>query len=217
MPALLVAVLGVAAAAVFASSAEPTYAGEVRKSLDQITKGIDKPSDPQVALSSNPYDYIRTNQDYQAIVALGFEALPALEAELDGTAANGLREYIICIAIEDITNCDLKQFPDSAWDRASVFRSNWDAYLHGMPERVSAIMSSGRTPAEKATELQKLGAPAIPFMLDADDKQDGALQVELARSARAAFGDGEGEGSLGDFRAQEADRVEIMREYVLAH
>ncbi|MHB8761181.1 MAG: hypothetical protein ACYC6J_02145 [Coriobacteriia bacterium] len=214
LTAVLVAVAVVAVAAVVFVRAESSHAREVRKTLDQIMQGIDKPSNPATALSSNPYDYIKDNPDYAALVALGFEALPALEAELAADEANGLREYVACIAIEDITNCDLKQFPDSVWDQAATFKTEWDDYLRGMPQRVSAIMSSDRPASDKAAEIRRLGAPAVPYALDAAQEQDGNSQSEVARAARAAFGDTAATGTLSDFRREHADSVRVIRDYV---
>ena len=59
-------------------------------------------SDTEVSTSSNPYDYIKDNEDYEYIVKQGDKALNYLLQRFEETNENGLEEYImaaICVEI----------------------------------------------------------------------------------------------------------------------
>lgn len=193
----------------------PAMTARVNQLVDQMMDpAVLEGSSPIGGLSSNPYDYTRNNAKFEQLVALGPEALPVLEAELAGSADEGLREYMLCIAIEDIAKCDLKQFPESKWDRASGFSKKWTAYLDGMPERTLAILEDNLSPAEKARAIKQLGAPAVPFVADRaaslsreDDAELTRVLVTLVPDAVAATG-------VSEFAANNRGAVESLRRYV---
>lgn len=155
--------------------------------LDDLIAEVDTPYPDGDAryTSSNPYDYLKDNDYYDAIVAMGYDALPGLEEYLLTENENGLREYLLCVAIEDITACDLKQFDASTWATASEFLEKWSAYLVGMPDRVDKILSSASPPAQQQKDIAKLGAPAVPYVVEqaaAVDKEDGAGMADTLRA-----------------------------------
>ena len=51
-----------------------------------------------VGQSSNPYDYVGVSPVFTRLVALGKPALPAIAAEIEASAQNGLREYLLAAA-----------------------------------------------------------------------------------------------------------------------
>lgn len=61
------------------------------------------------ALSSNPYDYIKNNDNYNKIVSLGTDALDIIKKKIDESNENGLKEYILAAAANDIAKVDLKK------------------------------------------------------------------------------------------------------------
>lgn len=192
---------------------EESVAAEVDNNLAAMMAGIDK-DDSATGLSSNPYDYIMDNPNFDAIVALGYDALPALEQALRATEADGLREYIICIAIEQISSCDLKQIADSEWDRAQVFRQKWDDYLKEMPARVLQIMEGELSAESKVREITALGAPAIPYAVDYADVLDEEVGAEAARAFSAVLAEGKSADTVGELTAANADVIKQLRAYV---
>jgi len=104
----------------------------VRVNLESLRESIDatEASNPLLLFSSNPYDYVSDgkNEYYNKIVALGPEALPSLEKALAESPNNGLNEYIIAIAIEDIAKADVRGIERDpfAWSDAKEFeKSGW--------------------------------------------------------------------------------------------
>ena len=59
-------------------------------------------------LSSNPYDYI-DNQYFDNIINRGISALPTITEEIESSENSGLREYMLAIAVEEITNTHLNK------------------------------------------------------------------------------------------------------------
>lgn len=66
---------------------------------------ITNPKDSMVALSSNPYDYIKdreSNEDYKYIISQGEKALNYMLKRFEKSNNNGLEEYIMAIACSEI-------------------------------------------------------------------------------------------------------------------
>ncbi|TGE34993.1 hypothetical protein E4K67_27565 [Desulfosporosinus fructosivorans] len=115
-------------------------------------------------LSSNPYDYIN-NANYKSIVNLGSEALPIIVDRIDQSKEEGLREYILSIAAEEIAKVDLKK-DKSEWSSAKGFTKVWKTHLKQIPTNVNNIVVSNESNDKKVQELVLLGTPAIPFIMD---------------------------------------------------
>ncbi len=132
--------------------------------------------------SSNPYDYTKNNQFYDALVALGPEALPVLEDKVIKSENNGLDEYILAIAAEEIAKVNLKEDNEGkfiySWSNAKAWPAVWDSHLRSLPEKVKEITSSSLSKQKKADKLSRLGTPAIPFILD----EIGAGNTEISAS-----------------------------------
>ena len=142
---------------------------ELNSNLNKLTDAIMENSskNPSMAMSSNPYDY-KNNQYYDKIVDMGVEALPIIEKEIQKSKANGLREYILAIAEEEIAKVDLKEGHDykTRWASAKDFVPQWHEYLVSIPANVKQVISSNISKEEKTEKLIKLGKPAIPFIMD---------------------------------------------------
>jgi len=144
----------------------------------------------ELAGSSNPYDYIRDNQDFNEIVSLGNDALPYLHAKLMDSPNDGLHAYITAIAIESIAKVDLKQEESTKWETAKGFIKNWGKYLSSIPANVDRITADTSISLEEKTKrLTTLGTPALPFILDkiaAGDEEIFPAVVELTKTSKDA-------------------------------
>jgi hypothetical protein len=148
--------------------ASPSSATEIVEiSMDRIDKTIQEAIENKelLAFSSNPYDYIADNEDYDKMVSLGVEALPELERLLAESENNGLNEFIIAIAIEDITNADVKEILDDefAWENAKEFYENWSDIKLSADDNIEQIVASNDlTKAQKSQKISAYGVLAIP-------------------------------------------------------
>ena len=62
---------------------------------------------PQLSASSNPYEYIQNNKNFNDLVNLGTDALPVIAEKIMNSNDDGLKEYILAIAAEKIAKIDL--------------------------------------------------------------------------------------------------------------
>lgn len=120
---------------------------------------------PEMASSSNPYDYIKDNNHFDNIVQLGDGALPIIAQKLKNSNDNGLNEYILAIAIERIAKVDLKK-NSAGWSTAKEFSQVWSKHLKNIPNSVDQIVASNQSENQKVEKLITLGTPALPFIMD---------------------------------------------------
>ncbi|MGE5342627.1 MAG: hypothetical protein ACM3SY_14225 [Candidatus Omnitrophota bacterium] len=115
-------------------------------------------------ISSNPYDYIN-NESFRKIVKLGPEALMTIRSMIRESDENGLKEYILAIAAEEIAKTDLKG-DHFGWENGKKWTQQWDFYMRSLSGKVAEIFKSGIPVTEKNKALVKLGIPAIPLIID---------------------------------------------------
>lgn len=119
----------------------------------------------KVQFSSNPYHYVKDNPYYEAIVSYGNEIVPILERAMDDSGKSGLKEYILAIAIEEITKVDLKG-DNFGWATGKAFSVTWKYHLKLMPSRIAEIMESNIDSEMKKERLIELGTMSIPLILE---------------------------------------------------
>ena len=131
------------------------------------------------ALSSNPYDYIKNNDYYNKIVSLGTDALDLIKQKIDESNENGLKEYILAAAANDIAKVDLKKDTFN-WSNGKEWVNEWDKHLRNIPDEVDKISSSKEKSAdEKNKALTQLGVAAIPYILDKIEAGDASLSNSI--------------------------------------
>ena len=164
--------------------------------------------------SSNPYDYTKENPAFDQVVAMGYEVLDPLEGYLPDHA--GLDGYLVCIAIEKIMRCDLKQFDEFTWADAISFRTQWNKYLARMPSSVDEVLARELAPAAQAAEIAQLGAPAVPYVVEhaeSLDRQDG---TEMAATLGALLEGAEPASTVKEFGEVNAQAIAQLKVYVEA-
>jgi hypothetical protein len=165
-------------------------------------------------LSSNAYDYTRDNPAFDAVVAEGYGVLQGLEDYLIDKDARGLDGYLVCIAIERITRCDLKQFEEFTWADAGRFQVQWNKYLEQMPSLVDGVLGSGVSLEDQAKEIVKLGAPAVPFLVDHADSIDEDDGNEIAEALAAIVPDAEPGDTVEEFSDNNKGAISQLRAYI---
>ncbi|MBN1629031.1 MAG: hypothetical protein JW990_04650, partial [Thermoleophilia bacterium] len=170
--------------------------------------------------SSNPYDYLEDNPAFDEIVAMGYDALPGLDRHLATTDTAGLGDYLVCAAIESITRCDLKQVEEFAWADSRAFWARWNQYLKRMPTLVDEILERDPSFWIQGEEIVKLGAPAVPYVLEyadrIDEQQDSGIPVLLRIPALLStlVPGSEQAATVAEFKARNAEVIAQLRRYV---
>ncbi|MEA4831147.1 MAG: hypothetical protein VB118_00845 [Oscillospiraceae bacterium] len=138
---------------------------EVEKQIDEVKKldGKNCTNSLPLGLSSNPYDYIANNSEYNRLVAMGLDAMNAIEKCLaDENAYTGLKGYILAIAMEDIAKVDLKSFKAYNWQDSKSFLSSWKQLKINAVNEVPQVMSNASLSSqEKWAEIAKFGILAV--------------------------------------------------------
>jgi hypothetical protein len=143
-------------------------ADEVKLYLEDIDAMIRSEASNNTALSfsSNPYDYIADNAGFQKIIDLGVSALPELERSLLESSDNGLNEYIIAIAIQDISGTDVDSINNRtvlSWENAKQFQAEWASAKENVNEQVKLIINSDTlTETQKSEKISAYGVLAVP-------------------------------------------------------
>lgn len=138
-----------------------------------------------LAMSSNPYDYIKDNEEFDKIIALGMDALPELvQIQKDTNKYDNFERYLIAIAIEEISKTDLKAYDEFAWDQANVFSKKWAKFEMEATACVQTIVNDEKSnDSEKLSQLAKYGMLSLKVM-DADDDMK---QSPLYKEAKEKF------------------------------
>ncbi|NLN87893.1 MAG: hypothetical protein GX133_09925 [Syntrophomonadaceae bacterium] len=154
------------------NSPSAAFAKELNNHINEMMSQVDRQSNNNAItqLSSNPYNYARNNVYFDEIVEMGYPAVPLLEDYIVKSPENGLREYLLAIAIEKITKVDLKTDTDKGWYTAKNFVGVWDNHLANIPANVDGILNSEKSDLEKASDIKKLGLPAAPYVMDYIEK-----------------------------------------------
>lgn len=197
---------------VFTASQSKVDLHDMRAEIGRLTG-----RNPQLALSSNPYKYTENNQVFDRIVGYGYEALPLIEKEMTKGDTYGLEKDILAIAAERIAKVDLKQSP-YRWSHAEEFVRAWRLHLQAVPSEVERLAASEQSRDEKIKSLVKLGAPAIPYILEQVDQghtdMAPALRQLIPESAAAGLR-AEGDAAAYKQWAQEhQEQVELLRSLV---
>ena len=145
------------------------YIGFVMDTIDENAL-----TNTQLAASSNPYDYIQNNDNFNAIVELGTDALPEIADEISDSDEDGLKEYFLAVAAEKIAKVD-----NYGWSTGKGWQKKWCEHLSTVESEVDTIINSDESDNNKIAGLEALGTPAVPFIVDAIN--DG--QTELIPAA----------------------------------
>lgn len=157
-------------------------ANAVEKQLDseseQLKQDIQKLADTKspVSLSSNPYDYIKDNESFQNIVKLGNEALPIIQAKIEASENDGLLEYMLAIAAEEISGAELHSALDGKYNYSSAkeWASEWDLFKEDAKKNIKNIRKE-KNQSTRDQKIKELGVVAIPYLVDEYNNGDTSL------------------------------------------
>lgn len=171
---ICMACLGILGMKVYASE-EFVINTNLNSLMEEINVMIEN-SDEKM-FSSDPYDYIDSIY-FDNIVNRGIAALPAIVDEIDKAEKNGLREYILAIAAEEISKKYLSGENVYKWANGKEWLSEWNIFLRNIPIRVDYIINDTEsTIEEKEAALYELGIMSLPYIKDAVDKGKAEFQT----------------------------------------
>lgn len=161
---------------------------EIQYRIDESLKTDDKylVNGMPLAMSSNPYDYIKDNEEYDKLIELGTESIDELyKLQQDTEKYDSFQRYIIAIAIEDITKTDLKQSSDYFWEDADSFSEKWDNFESDAEKNVLQILEDeSLTSNEKIENICFYGTLAEDALNQIDEQQKTAQEIDIIDSAK---------------------------------
>lgn len=126
--------------------------------------------------SSNPYDYIddsRIKPMYQDMVSQGVDSIPLLIEKINNSSENGLNEYILAIAAEEVGKTSLNELgQDFKWSNSKSWSKSIENHLSKVEENYYKILNSSDSKEVKATKIKKLGVYVIPYIMDSIKEDD---------------------------------------------
>ncbi|MFB5266024.1 hypothetical protein ACE41H_04375 [Paenibacillus enshidis] len=179
----------------------------VYSSINKIQQSINNPASSEISANSNPYDYVKNNEDFEAIIALGVAALPELKQLLDNSEQDGLIEYIYAIALEQISKVDMRKETD--WNTGKEFLKIYTAYLKEIPNKVKRIANEPISDTEKVDQLKALGTPAIPYLFEVIDSGHQELSP-----AFDYLTDNESKGDIRKWGIENVDQLNLLINFV---
>ncbi|MCP4219682.1 MAG: hypothetical protein GY765_33930 [bacterium] len=165
----------------------------------------------------NPYDYIN-NERFRAIVAKGPKALISIRQMILESNENGLENYILAIAAEEIARVNLKD-TSFKWATGQEFATQWDSFMRKLPTLVEEIVTSNLPQANKHKALLKLGIPAVPYILTEIERGEKGFDKVLKALLKGAPGmieRTEGE-SLESWKKNNKDTISFLIEMADAY
>lgn len=167
--------------------------------------------------SSNPYDYIKSPY-FRRIVEMGPIALMPIRKMILTSKENGLKEYILAIAAEEIARVDLKG--DSfAWTTAIEFCRKWDDQMGKLPVLVARIIGSNQSIDSKNRALVELGIPAIPFIIDEINlgKNEFRSALNILTKGAGSLLEMENGENLEAWKKKKSGTIKILRNLAAAY
>lgn len=136
--------------------------------MSQLMSELEQESaaSPELALGGGAVIYAQESVAYQSIVDLGLPAVKPLYDKLSASADSGLYEYILALAIQDITGEEFTYNSDYGWSNALEFTMAYEAKVNNVQINVERILNSDIPDAQKAVQLQVQGVFAVSPLLD---------------------------------------------------
>ena len=151
-----------------------------------INQAVEK--NENLAMSSNPYEYVKNNSYYDRLVSKGISILPILEKKInENQYGDGLLGYITAIAIEDITECNLKEDKDLQWATASEFGDSWKRFKKTAKEKIDVLINSKLDEAAKAKQLKKYGVYAVAVLKEKKLEQKFSQIVKMYPISKSEY------------------------------
>lgn len=123
-------------------------------------------TNPEVAMMGNPIDIIKESQSYKNIVELGLKAVKPLYDKLYDSRDAGLYEYVLSLAIEEITHEEFVYNADYGWKNSLEFRMSYETKVNNVQTDVERIINNEKlTDEEKTEKLKEEGIFAVSTLI----------------------------------------------------
>ncbi len=166
-------------------SANTTYATtmeEININMNNLMTELEKEmtANPELSVMGSPISLIENSQSYKNIIKLGLNGVKPLYDKLYDSKDAGLYEYILSLAIEDITQEKFVYNKDYGWKNSLEFRLSYEAKVNNTQTNVEKILNSDDlNNNEKISKLKEQGIFAISFLMNEYNNNDSKIDKNM--------------------------------------
>ncbi len=137
-------------------------------------------TNPQLAMMGSPIDFIKESQSYKNIVGLGLKAVKPLYDKLYESHDAGLYEYILSLAIEEITQEEFVYNTEYGWKNSLEFRLCYETKVNNVQTNVERIINDeSLSDEEKTSKLKEQGVFAMSALISEYNNEDSKVSKEV--------------------------------------
>lgn len=164
------------------SSVYATTLDDINTNMNSLMTEIETEmrTNPQVAMMGSPINIIKESQSYKNIVALGLQAVKPLYDKLYDSRDAGLYEYILSLAIEEISQEEFIYNATYGWKNSLEFRMAYETKVNNVQTDVEMIINNEKlTDEEKTEKLKEEGIFAISTLIEEYNNTESKLSKKV--------------------------------------
>lgn len=164
------------------SSVYATTLDDINTNMNSLMTEIETEmrTKPQVAMMGSPINIIKESQSYKNIVALGLQAVKPLYDKLYDSRDAGLYEYILSLAIEEISQEEFIYNATYGWKNSLEFRMAYETKVNNVQTDVEMIINNEKlTDEEKTEKLKEEGIFAISTLIEEYNNTESKLSKKV--------------------------------------
>lgn len=171
------------------SSSNSVYAStlnSINDNMNRLMSEIEKEmrADPKIAMLGSPIDFIRNSSSYKNIINLGLNVVKPLYDKLYESHDAGLYEYILALAIEEITQEEFIYNANYGWKNSLEFRLCYETKVNNSETNVEKIINNENlSNEEKIAKFKEQGIFAVPFLIDEYNNINSKVSKEVIEIA----------------------------------
>lgn len=143
---------------------------EIQADMNQLMVDIEgeMKDHPESTMMGYPGEFIKNSDSYKKITGLGLKAVKPIYDILYNSRDAGLYEYILAMAIQEITGEDFIYNTDYGWKNALEFRMAYEEKVNNVKVNVEKIINDSRlSDNEKAERLEEEASQQISSLRSA--------------------------------------------------
>lgn len=159
---------------------------EIETDMTNLMSEIEKAmkEQPELAMQGCPMSFIKNSDNYKKIVNLGLEAVKPLYDTLYEHKDAGLYEYILALAIEEITQENFVYNAEYGWKNSLEFRLAFEERVNTVAFNVERIMNDTTLDdAQKVEKLKEQGVFAVSSLIKEYNKTDSKVPKAVIEEA----------------------------------
>lgn len=155
---------------------------EMNKLMSEIE--MEMKNNPEVAMQGHPGEFIKNSDSYKNITNLGLKAVKPMYDILYDSRDSGLYEYILAMAVQDITGEKFVYNADYGWKNSMEFRMAYEEKVNNVKFNVERIISDENlSDEEKIEKFKEQGIFAVSFLIKEYNNNDSKISKSVIENS----------------------------------